>query len=99
MKQKMVQKITQIFAGKCQQWFQVEIYKKQKREAILLAKKKRLQRQRVGNRPMPKTLKWGKNNHIRKDMIFVKSVLTLINFGRPAKNVGVLCPSKLSCDG
>ena len=77
----------------------LEVYKKQKREAILLAKKKRLQRQRVGNRPMPKTLKWGKNNHIRKDMIFVKSVLTLINFGRPAKNVGVLCPSKLSCDG
>lgn len=35
----------------------LEVCKKQKREAILLAKKKRLQRQRVGNRPMPKTLK------------------------------------------
>ena len=28
-----------------------------KREAVLLAKKKRLQRQRVGNRPVPTSLK------------------------------------------
>ena len=29
----------------------------------------------------------------------VKNVLTLVSFGRPAIYVGVLCPSKLSCDG
>ena len=32
-------------------------------------------------------------------MTFVKNVLSLISFGKPASYVGVLCPSRLSCDG
>ena len=32
-------------------------------------------------------------------MTFVKNVLNLISFGKPASYVGVLCPSRLSCDG
>ena len=67
-----------------------------KREAVLLAKKKRLQRQRIGSRPVPNTLKWEKSCRIKTGMKSVKNVLTLASFGRPAKFVGVLCPSRLS---
>ena len=66
-----------------------------KREAMLLAKKKRLQRQRIGSRPVPNTLKWEKNCRIKTGMKSVKNVLTLISSGRPANFAGVLCPSKL----
>ena len=70
-----------------------------KREAILLAKKKRLQRQRIGNRPIPSSLKWEKSCRTKTGIESVKNVLNLISFGRPANYVGVLCPSKLSYDG
>ena len=32
-------------------------------------------------------------------MIFVKNVLNLTSFGKPASYAGVLCPSRLSYDG
>ena len=65
------------------------------RQKILLARKKNLQRRKRSK--LPNTLKWGERNyHIKKGMIFVKNVLTLVNFGKPANYVGVLCPSKLS---
>ena len=66
-----------------------------KREAILLAKKKRLQRQKIGSRPVPASLKWEKSCRIKTGMKSVKNVLTLISSGRPANFAGVLCPSKL----
>ena len=70
-----------------------------KREAVLLARKKRLQRQRVGNRPVPTSLKWERSCRIKTGMKSVKNVLILISSGRPANYVGVLCPSKLKLDG
>ena len=70
-----------------------------KREAMLLAKKKRLQRQRIGSRPVPNTLKWERSCRIKTGMKSVKNVLTLTSSGRPANYVGVLCPSKLKLDG
>ena len=70
-----------------------------KREEVLLARKKRLQRQRIGSRPVPSALKWERSCRIKTGMKSAKNVLTLISSGRPANYVGVLCPSKLKLDG
>ena len=67
------------------------------REKMLLARKKNLQRKKRAK--LPKKLRRERNCLIRTDMTFVKNVLSLISFGKPASYVGVLCPSRLSCDG
>ena len=68
------------------------------RQKILLARKKNLQRRKRSK--LPNNLKWDERNcHIKKDMTFVRNVLTLLSFGKPANYVGVLCPSKLKYDG
>ena len=67
------------------------------REKMLLARKKNLQRQKRSK--LPKKLRWERNCLIRTDTIFVKNVLNLTSFGKPASYAGVLCPSRLSYDG
>ncbi len=58
------------------------------RQKLMLAKKKRLLRQR--RQVIPRSLRWTQ----KKDMTLVKSVHTLIKHGNFASYVNVLCPSK-----
>ena len=59
------------------------------RQKILLARKKNLQRRKRSK--LPTNLKRvERNSHTKRGMTFVKSVLTLVSFGRPAIYVGVL---------
>ena len=70
---------------------------KNKRLEILMAKKKRLQRQT--RQKLPKALRWEKSSHIKRGTRFVRSAHTLASSGRLVNYVGVLCPSKLKLDG
>ena len=63
------------------------------RLAILKARKKNLQRRT--RQKLPKSLRWRKNKLIKSVTKFVKNALNSTSFGKLAKNVGVLCPSRL----
>lgn len=63
------------------------------RIAILKARKKNLQRRT--RQKLPKSLRWRKNKLIKSVTKFVKNALNSTSFGKLAKNVGVLCPSRL----